>query len=144
MRWLTDHNNTLNVTPAETGSTSEAYARYRRDYRLSWLLVVAPFVAMPVLASLPAWIRPALYFLEFAGICTMGLAYIRYVSTWDELQQRLLIGAAAAALALTIVALVFNMILKKLAFPSLDAGPLALVPLVAFFICNVIARMRYA
>jgi hypothetical protein len=134
----------LDYSPSQTGSTQPALARCQRNFRIA---IGAVFLIVILNAKLPAaphWLHVCLWLAYFVAFASVPITLVRYVATWDELQQRIFVSAAAGAFLITALILMFNVILPKMGFDPLSPIVLGTVPVFAFVICHFVARKRYS
>ncbi|HTX58043.1 MAG TPA: hypothetical protein VMH02_00100 [Verrucomicrobiae bacterium] len=130
-------------TPEDTGSTPEEFARYRRlSMWFGWATLAAALAATAFANG--TWPRSSLFGLLFVSMVGWFASYARYVSTWDELQQRIVVGAAANAFVVTGMALLLDWLLERQHLPSLGAFRTLLVAAIAYAVFRFILRRRYA
>jgi len=131
-------------SPSETGAARPAFARYQRNLRIAFGVTVLSLVISWQVPTDLNWARVCVWLIYFAGLASVPITLVRYVATWDELQQRIFISAAAGAFLLTVVLLLLNAVLPKMGVRPIGAMELGIVPFAIFFVCHFIARKHYS
>jgi hypothetical protein len=128
----------------ETGASPAQAARYNRNFRISVAGVAVSLLAAQQFGGGARWLGISLWMLYFAALSFMLLTLVRYVATWDELQQRIFMASAANAFVFTVIALMLNVVLPKIGLPVLNPFELLIIPAAAFLISNLIARKQFS
>jgi hypothetical protein len=147
MDWLTrgflSLQNPGETTASAYGSTEAATAKLRRIVQVSALASLLAVVAATGLPELPHWFRAAMWIVDILAVLALFAGTVRWIRTWDELQQRIFISSAANAFVFTLFAMFVNVVLPKIGVPQLNDLILCLLALVAFATSWVVLRRSY-
>lgn len=134
----------LPTYPWHTGAPIAEYDRLRRSTVFpAGLLIAGTLGLSSTWASSHQALALGVSFLMWAlGTTGFVIAYARYMSTWDELQQRIGLHASAIALVATTAILVVNAFASHAHLAHIPVMATMIVPAVAYWASVIAVRIR--
>ena len=143
LQWL----DPLPSYPWQTGAPGAEYDRFRKAKAVPMLAMA---IGIPLGITDRSPYSPLDTIISIAGLCLVGfalgiiiLAYSRYMSHWDELQQRIALVSSAIALATTTLVFFLNAAASYLHLMHLSVGYIAFVPIVMYWFSIIAVRARF-